>query len=197
VIRHVQLLPDGERLDAGICVLPLSATGGAAIAAAAAQGARRLLLLPPGGAAPVRMRVHALDRVRRTELLALVASLMRHLPVEASAVTLQRPEASRSEVVEAQRRLLDTRADLRSSHGLDLRSESVAGTAEQWFGLLREQPDPSLLVLGMAINGALGPRLAGELASLLDAGSRVAVLLALGPGEMPADDAGRAARQSP
>jgi len=197
VIRHAQLLPAGERLDAGICVLPLTASGGDAIAAAAAHGARRLLLLPPGGEAPVRMRVLALDRVRRTELLALVASLMRHLPVEASAITLQRPEASRSEVVEAQRRLLDTRADLRSSHGLDLRSESVAGTAEQWFGLLREQPDPSLLVLGMAINGALGPRLAGELASLLDAGSRVAVLLALGPGEMPADDAGRAARQSP
>ncbi len=192
VIRHERLLPGGERLDAGICVLPLSAMSGAAIAAAAALGARRLLLLPPGGEAPLRMRVHALDRVRRTELLALVASLMRHLPVEASAVTLQRPEASRSEVVEAQRTLLDTRADLRGSHGLDLRSESVAGTVGQWFQQLREQPEPGLLVLGMAGNADLAPRLAGELAALLDAGSRVAVLLALGAREPAGDDPGRA-----
>jgi hypothetical protein len=143
------------------------------------------------------MRVHALDRVRRTELLALVASLMRHLPVEASAVTLQRPEASRSEVVEAQRTLLDTRADLRGSHGLDLRSESVAGTPAQWFTQLREQAEPALLVLGLAGNADLAPRLAGELATLLDAGSRVAVLLALGVREPVGDGAGRAPRQSP
>ena len=196
VIHHARQLPDGERLDAGICVLPLSGTAGAAIAAAAAHGARRLLLLPPGGEAPVRMRVHSLDRVRRTELLALVASLMRHLPVEASAVTLQRPEASRSEVVEAQRTLLDTRADLRGSHGLDLRSEAFAGSAPQWFGQLRESAEPSLLVLGMDGNVALGPRLDGELSTLLDAGSRVSVLLALGTPEPATDDAFGGTRQA-
>ncbi|MFM2288975.1 MAG: hypothetical protein RL684_2118 [Pseudomonadota bacterium] len=185
VIRHAPLESAGERLDAGICVLPLSAQAGAGIAAAVARGARRLLLVAPGAEAPTRMRVLALDRVRRTELLALVASLMRHLPVEASAVTLQRPEASRSEVVEAQRTLLDTRADLRGSHGLDLRSESVESTPAQWFLQLREAAEPSLLVLGLAADRDLGVRLAGELAALLDSGSRVSVLLALGSPESP------------
>jgi hypothetical protein len=181
VIRHPQVGAGDERLEAGICVLPLDETAPARVAAAVACGARRVLLVPQAAGAPTRLLVHATDAVRRSGLLALVSSVMRHLPVEASAVTLQRPEASRSEVVEAQRTVLDTRAELRGAHGLDLRSERFVGDLPAWLASVAAQPVPSLVVLGLDQARAIAPRLADELAPLLAPGSQAAVLLALGP----------------
>jgi ABC-type Fe3+/spermidine/putrescine transport system ATPase subunit len=179
VIRHYEAAGD-ERLEAGICVLPLDANARAGIGVAVARGARRVLLVPTAAGAPTRMLVHAADAVRRSELLALVSSLMRHLPVEASAVTLQHPEASRSEVVEAQRALLDTRAELRGAHGLDLRSERFVGELPAWLANVAAQPEPVLVVFGLDQARPIAARLDAELAPLLATGSQAAVLLALG-----------------
>jgi sulfate transport system ATP-binding protein len=181
LVRHPQSDAGDERLEAGICVLPLDAAAPARVAGAVARGARRVLLVPQAAGAPTRLLVHATDAVRRSGLLALVSSVMRHLPVEASAVTLQRPEASRSEVVEAQRTVLDTRAELRGAHGLDLRSERFVGDLPAWLASVAAQPMPSLVVLGLDQARAIAPRLADELAPLLAPGSQAAVLLALGP----------------
>jgi hypothetical protein len=129
------------------------------------------------------MLVHAPDPQRRGPLLALVSSVMRHLPVAATAVTLQRPAANRSEVVEAQRAMLDTSADLRSAHGLDLRSERFVGELRDWLASVCAQPEPALVVLGLeASQPALDNALQGELAALFSAGSRTAVLFAIDPG---------------
>jgi len=169
-----------ERLEAGICVLRLDADTPAAVSAAAAQGARRILCLPAEAALPTRMLVHAGDAARGSDLLALVSSVMRHLPVEATAVTLQRPEASRSEVVEAQRTLFDTRADLRGAHGLDLRGDRYVGDLRGWIAEVLAQPEASLVVLQLpAAPAALAGLLNGELAALFTPGSRAAVLFAL------------------
>ena len=92
-----------ERLDAGICVLPLHADTPTALRAAVAKGARRILCIPRSAPLPLRMLIHAGDTARRSDLLALISSVMRHLPVETTAVTVQRAEATRSEVLEAQR----------------------------------------------------------------------------------------------
>ena len=118
VIRHNDHGMQAERLEAGICVLRLTGETPAAVSASVAQGARRILCIPANAALPTRMLVHAHDSGRDSDVLALVSSVMRHLQVEATAVTLQRPEASRSEVAEVQRTLLDTRADLLGAHGL-------------------------------------------------------------------------------
>jgi sulfate transport system ATP-binding protein len=169
-----------ERLDAGICVLPLTATSAAAIGAAVARGARRLLCIPPRTALPARMLIYAGDGMRSSALLALVSSAMRHLPVPTTAVTIQRAEASRSEVVEAQRQLLDTRADLRSAHGLDLRGERFVGELRGWLRQVTAQPEPVLIVLELpAAPERLAQALLGELSPLFSPGSRAAVLFAI------------------
>jgi hypothetical protein len=170
----------GERLDAGICVLPLGASTAAEIAAAVAHGARSILCLPALNALPARMLVHAGDAARRSELLALVSSVMRHLPVEATAVTLQRAEASRSEVVEAQRTLLDTRADLRGAHGLDLRGERFVGDLRDGLTAVVAQAEPALVVLALpAAPAALNDFMTRNLAALFHGTVAATVLFAI------------------
>ena len=169
-----------ERLDAGICVLPLGAGTAADIATAVAHGARRILCLPALNALPARMLVHAGDAARRGELLALVSSVMRHLPVEATAVTLQRAAASRSEVVEAQRTLLDTRADLRGAHGLDLRGERFVGDLRAWLSGLVTQAEPVLVVMALpAAPNELADFMARNLDVLFQGTAHAAVLFAI------------------
>ena len=129
-----------ERLDAGVCVLPLGPDAVPSILALVAQGARRILCIPPDAALPGRIRVHSGGEVPRSELLALVSSVMRHLPVEAGFVSLQRPAATRSEVVESHRALLDARAELRGGHGLDLRTDSHIGDLRSWVQEMAARP---------------------------------------------------------
>jgi hypothetical protein len=180
VIRHDNWASHNERLDAGICVVPLGADTPRAVLATVAQGARRLLCLPAHMPYPARMLIHAGDAARRSNLLALVSSVMRHLPVEATAVTLQRPEANRSEVVEAQRILLDTRADLRGAHGLDLRGDLFVGGLGAWLAELATQQDPVLIVLGLPhAPQQLSAALHGDYAALFSSASHAAVLLAI------------------
>ena len=171
-----------DRLEAGICVLPIDAQAPQYIAAAAARGARRVLCLAAGGSAPQRLLVHSGEEVPRAELLALLSSVMRHLPIAASAVALQRPQASRSDVVEAQRALLDARAELRSTHGLDLRSDQFVGDLPAWLNAITTQAEPSLLVLGLAQSPDLAARLQADFHMLFRADSHTSVLFALGAG---------------
>jgi sulfate transport system ATP-binding protein len=177
---QARVIRRGEQLEAGICVLPLDEQAPAAIAAAVAHGARRILCIPAGAAVPQRLLVHAGEAVRRADLLALVSSVMRHLPIEATAVTLQHPQASRSEVVETQRTLLDTRAELRGSHGLDLRSDRFVGDLPAWLESVVAQPEAALLVLGVDHSPDLATRLGNELPMLFRSGGHVDLLLAFG-----------------
>jgi ABC-type sugar transport system ATPase subunit len=180
VIRHGDQATRQHRLDAGICVLPLDANAPAAVREAVALGARRLLCIPPSAALPLRMLIHAGDAARRGDLLALVSSVMRHLPVETTAVTVQRAEASRSEVLEAQRMLLDTRADLRGAHGLDLRGERFVGDRSSWLAHLATQSDPALVVMALPGAGAqLAASLSRDHAPLFGGASRATVLFAV------------------
>jgi sulfate/thiosulfate transport system ATP-binding protein len=171
--------PD-QRLEAGICVLPLDAQAPTAIAAAVARGARRVLCIPIGAGAPQRMLVHAGEAVAHADLLALVSSVMRHLPIEATAITLQRPQADPSEIAATQTALLDTRAQLRSAHGLDLRSERFLGELPAWLAAVVAQPDPVLMVLAMHPSGDLAQQLTGLCPLLFRAGGHTALLFAFG-----------------
>ena len=180
VIRRVGGESTPERLDAGICVLPLTPGTADAVKSAIALGARRILCLPMHGALPARMLVHARDPQQRGPLLALVSSVMRHLPVEAIAVTLQRSDASRTEVVETQRTMLDTSADLRGAHGLDLRGERFVGDLPAWLARVCAQPEPALVVLGLkSSQPELDAALRGELAVLFGKHSYAPVLFAV------------------
>ena len=177
---QARVIRRSEQLEAGICVLPLDEQAPAAIAAAVERGARRVLCIPIGAGAPQRMLVHAGEAARRADLLALVSSVMRHLPIEATAVTLQHPLASRSEVVETQRALLDTRAELRGSHGLDLRSDRFLGDLPAWLASVVAQPESALLVLGLEYSSDLAARLSSEFPMLFRSGGHTDLLLAFG-----------------
>jgi sulfate transport system ATP-binding protein len=180
VIRHVEGDTPADRLDAGMCVLRLGTAAPAAIAAAVGQGARRIMCLPPDAPMPGRILVHAAEAADRGDLLALLSSVMRHLPVEATAVTPQRPEAGRGELAETQRLLADTRADLRGAHGLDLRVDRHVGDLRDWLAEAATHPEPALLVLGLPASATgLATTLQAELAPLFAPGARSAVLFAV------------------
>jgi sulfate transport system ATP-binding protein len=190
VLTHEPGKDGAERLDAGVVVLPLTPAAPPLILELVAQGARRILCIPAGTALPARIRVHSSGEVPRSELLALVSSVMRHLPVEAGFVSLQRPAATRSEVVESHRALLDTRAELRGGHGLDLRTDSHVGDLRSWLREVAQLPDPTLLVLGLPSSSTtLMGRLNGELASLFEIDARLPLLLAIGAGAARHSDA--------
>jgi hypothetical protein len=182
VIRHDDPAQRNERMDAGICVLPLHANTPTALRAAVANGARRILCIPRSAPLPLRMLIHAGDTARRSDLLALVSSVMRHLPVATTAVTVQRAEASRSEMLEAQRLLLDTRADLRGAHGLDLRGERFIGDRTAWLSQLSTQSDPVLVVMGLPGRmSELSASLPRDHAPLFTSASHATVLFAIDP----------------
>jgi len=177
--RVVRSAPEGDaRLDAGICVLPLDEQAPTTISAAIARGARRILCIPIAAGAPQRLLVYAGDTERRSDVLALVSSVMRHLPVEASAVSVQSPEAGRAEVVETQRALLDLRAQLRSAHGLDLRGDRFLGDLPAWLNSVTQQPEATLLVMGLMD----ATRLNVDLPMLFRSSSHAAVLFAVHAG---------------
>lgn len=182
LVRSMQarVIYQPEKLDAGICVLPLDAHTPAAINAAVIGGARRLLCIPALAPLPGQILIHTDDGTERSELVTLVSSVMRHLPIAATGITLQHSAATRSEVSEAQRLWLDTRADLRRSHGLDLRGEQYIGSLYDWLTEIVARQEPVLVVLTLpSAQPALAVRLEGDLAVLFNAQSQAAVLLAV------------------
>ncbi len=119
------------------------------MARAAAQGRRWLLCIPPRSALPRRMLIHCASEAARSATLRLVASVMRHLHAEATFVSVQSPTAPRAEVTSAFRRLLDARAELQETHGLDIRTDVQIGDLDGWVSQLAAASEPVLVVLGL------------------------------------------------
>ncbi|HTW75761.1 MAG TPA: ABC transporter ATP-binding protein [Steroidobacteraceae bacterium] len=156
------------------------------IAAAAAQGRRWLLCVPPQAELPRRMLIHCESEAARSETLRLVASVMRHLHAEATFVSVQSPTAPRAEATSAFRRLLDARAELQHSHGLDIRTEVHIGTLADWSAQLAVSSEPMMAVLGLDGSPAEIERsLAGDFAALFEDASRCVVLLSCAAGSPP------------
>jgi sulfate/thiosulfate transport system ATP-binding protein len=162
----------------GVGVIAGSASSIAEIVAAAAQGQRRLLCIPPDSPSPRRMLIYCHDEGARSPTLSLVASLMRHLHAEATFVSVQSPMAPRSEVTNSFRRLLDARAELQETHGLDIRTDVQIGDLNSWVAHLASAAEPSLIVLGL--DGSpreLEQRLTEDFRPLLNERARSPVLL--------------------
>jgi hypothetical protein len=81
--------------------------------------------------------------------MGLVASLVRHINAEATFVSVLRREAGAGERTAAIRRLLDTRAEVRASQGLDLRTEVRLGDVGRELKNMVAGPDPAMLVVGI------------------------------------------------
>ena len=139
-----------------------------------------LLCLPPAAPLPSRALLLCTSDGARPATLGVLASVMRHLPVEATYVTVQQPTAPRAEVTASFRRLLDARAELQAAHGLDVRTEVQLGDLEGWIVGLVAAEDAPLLVLGTeATADELAALVAGPLRPLFQAGARLPLLLTL------------------
>jgi sulfate transport system ATP-binding protein len=170
----------GERdaAQTGVAVIGLAPDSIAQIGAAASQGRRRLLCIPPRSALPRRMLIYCTSDSARSATLGLVASIMRHLHAEATFVSVQSPAAPRSEVTSSFRRLLDARAELQESHGLDIRTDVQIGDLNSWVSHLAAASEPLLVVLGL--DGSpqeLEQLLHQEFAPLFAAGTQCSLLI--------------------
>jgi sulfate transport system ATP-binding protein len=182
---------DRDATRTGVAVIAGGVRCIAEIAAALKQGRRRLLCIPTDSAPPRRMLIYCQDEAARSATLGLVASLMRHLHVEATFVSVQSPTAPRSEVTNSFRRLLDARAELQETHGLDIRTDVQIGDLNSWVALLATSGEPSLVVLGL--DGSpeeVEQRLIADFLPLLNEHAHNPVLLSC-PGTIAAAD-GRA-----
>jgi len=145
---------------------------------AAAQGRRQMLCIPPQLALPRRMLIQCNSDAARSATLGLVASVMRHLHAEATFVSVQSPTAPRSEVTSSFRRLLDARAELQETHGLDIRTDVQIGDLNGWVAQLAASSEPLLVVLGLGGSPSeLARILQSDFQPLFNHGSHCAVLL--------------------
>ncbi len=133
----------------GVAVLATGPQAIPTISAALARGTQRLLCVPPGSVLPRRVVICTDGDAARPATLALVASVMRHLQGEATFVSVQSPVAPRADVAGSFRRLLDARAELMESHGLDIRTDVQIGELDDWLARLAATDEDTLIVLGL------------------------------------------------
>jgi sulfate transport system ATP-binding protein len=169
---------DHDATPTGVAVIAGGSRSIEEITGAVAQGHRRLLCIPPDSVLPRRMLIYCDGESARTATLGLVASLMRHLHAEATFVSVQSPTAPRSEVTNSFRRLLDARAELQETHGLDIRTDVQIGDLNGWVALLASSAEPVLAVLGLDGSAReLQQRLTHDFLPLLNERARCPVLL--------------------
>jgi hypothetical protein len=141
-----------ERGSAAPPGMPVLATG--AGSADTAQwlldhGARQLLCLAPEAPLPGRVVIFAPDAKARRATFAVAASLLRHLPAEATYLSIGAPRMPEADRAALMRQLLDARSAALAEHGLDMRTEVRDG--DVGTELLREvlAQEPTMLVLGI------------------------------------------------
>ncbi len=169
---------DRDGTQAGVGVMTLRAgTIGEAVDAVA-HGRRKLLCVPAHLSMPRKLLIYCSSEAARPATLSLVASVMRHLHAEATFVSVQSPTAPRAEVTTSFRRLLNARAELQESHGLDIRTDVQIGDLSGWITQLAGAAEPALVVLGLDGTPAeLEQQLRSEFQPLFSEQSRCALLL--------------------
>ena len=133
----------------GVAVVAAGATAAADITRLVSGGTSRILCLPADAPLPRRALVTWIGEQVRAATLAFAASLIRHMPVEASLVGLPESTAGAAERGGAFRRMLDARAEFRSSHGLDVSTEMHLGTLASRVLGPAGQVESALLILGV------------------------------------------------
>jgi ABC-type Fe3+/spermidine/putrescine transport system ATPase subunit len=138
-----------SELRPGVAVVASGAGAIPSIIAALSRGSHSMLCIPPDSVLPNRMAICTDGDAARPATLALVASVMRHLPGEVTFVSVQGASATRADVAASFRRLMDARAELIESHGLDIRTDVQVGELDEWLARLSVTEDSTLIVLGL------------------------------------------------
>ena len=133
----------------GVAVVAAGATAAADIARLIAGGTTRILCLSPDAPLPQRALITWLGDQVRPATMAFAASLIRHMPVEATLVGLPEAPSAAGERSGAFRRMLDARAEFRASHGLDVSTEMHLGNLASRVLGPAGQVESAILILGV------------------------------------------------
>jgi ABC-type Fe3+/spermidine/putrescine transport system ATPase subunit len=164
--------------QSGVTVLSVSPDLLDELHTALGRGTRRLLCLPTNAGLPQRVLIYCDSEASRRATLGMVASILRHLPAEATFVSVQSAAAERAEVANSFRRVLDARAELLEFHGLDIRTDVQIGELNEWVARIAAAPEGALIVLGLSGTTAMiEGQLRGAFAPLFTVAGRHAVLL--------------------
>jgi ABC-type Fe3+/spermidine/putrescine transport system ATPase subunit len=176
---QAQVTVSDSSLPAGVVVVAADPARLHDVGQLVRQGTRRILAVPRAGDLPTRVIVHCNTEGARPGALGIVASVMRHLPAETTFVSVQDPAAPRSDVTAAYRSLLDARAELQSTHGLDLRTDIQIGDVDGWVSVLAARDEATLVVLGLeGTTSEIARLIETRYRPLFGATSRCAVLIA-------------------
>jgi sulfate transport system ATP-binding protein len=166
----------------GVIVVEAGVNAIADLTRLASLGATRMLCVPAGAPIPRRVLVHCPSEEARAVTFGVVASLLRHLPAEATLLSIHGRAASRAERATAFRRLLDARAELRASHGLDVRTEVHIGELVTLTQQLASSDEPALLIMGVeGTPDQLQAELAEQARLLTTESSRCPLMIAYAP----------------
>jgi ABC-type Fe3+/spermidine/putrescine transport system ATPase subunit len=166
----------------GVIVVEAGGNAIADLTRLASLGATRMLCVPAGAQIPRRVLVHCPSEEARAVTFGVVASLLRHLPAEATLLSIHGRAASRAERATAFRRLLDARAELRASHGLDVRTEVHIGELSTLTQQLATGDEPVLVIMGVeGTPDQLQAELAEQARLLTTESSRCPLMIAYAP----------------
>jgi ABC-type Fe3+/spermidine/putrescine transport system ATPase subunit len=166
--------------------MPVIETGAGSAAAAdwlLRHGALQLLCIPPDSALPRHIVIHAPGEDVRDETMAVAASLLRHVPAEATLFgsrPLGAPEADRAGYLQL---LTDLRDAALGQSGVEVRAADFSGDSEEQLVRQLAALPESMLVIGVSSAEEFGrPRLE----RLLETGPARPVLIVRPSGTGPA-----------
>ncbi|HVN43365.1 MAG TPA: universal stress protein, partial [Steroidobacteraceae bacterium] len=145
----------GERAPPGV---PAVATGPGSAAQAEwhlRHGAAQLLCVPLNAPLPTHVVIHILDREARAATVPVAASLLRHIPAEATYLAIHPAAADERQRAERMRELLDARSGALADHGLDMRTELRSGEMNAELERELARRGDSMLVLGTSDPGRI------------------------------------------
>ncbi len=145
---------------AGVSVIQAGAQTGAQLDWLLERGASEVLILPAQFTPPARVLIHWTAEDARRATLAVAASVLRHVPAEATYLRIVPGSESEAQKPGAMRELLDARSEAQAVHGLEMRTELHYGDAVQELGKQLDDKLDQMLILGVTDRNELRQRFA-------------------------------------
>jgi hypothetical protein len=131
-----------------------------------AGGANEVLVTSGTVKLPTQVCIHWRGDTVRAATLAVAASVLRHIPAEAICLATTPGNSSGGQRHGALRALLDARSEAKAAHGLEVRTELIAGNGPDALALHINALEAPMLVLGVTdvaeVAGTLAPLIQGN-----------------------------------
>ncbi len=133
---------------AGVAVISVSNHAAAELDWLLRHGASEVLLLPSTNIQPRRVLIHWTGDIVRHATLAVAASVLRHVPAEATYLNIL-PTNNDAQKSDGMRELLDARSAAQTAHGLEMRTELHFGEVAGELSRQLSTPVDQMLILGV------------------------------------------------